>query len=94
MGKKPSRKTLKKMEQDAARGIWIGLIELDKVPAFSAWLSCRHGYKPQSPDAREVLRMWRDGDTINVTYNGKNTRCGRRVMSLWHVFECFCLGRS
>lgn len=93
MKKKFSRKALKKMEQDARREEWIGLVELSKIPAFSAWLVCRHGFLAQSPDAGEALSMWRDGRSIKVLFDGKHTRCTRGVMALWHAFACFCLGR-
>ncbi|HBT78765.1 MAG TPA: hypothetical protein DEA67_00895 [Selenomonas sp.] len=89
-----SSKAKKKMERDAARGGWIGLIELPLIPAFAAWLSCRHGYLLQSPDTGEALVAYRDGITIRVLYDGRRTRCSRGVMALWHVFECFCLGRQ
>ena len=89
-----SSKAKKKMEQDAARGVWIGLIELPLIPAFAALISCRHGDLLQSPDVGESLVAYRDGITIRVLYDGRRTRCSRGVMALWHVFECFCLGRQ
>ena len=94
MKKKFSSKAQKKMERDAARGVWIGLIKLPLVPAFAAWLSCCHGYLLQSPDVGEALVAYRDGRTIRVLYDGRRTRCSRGVMALWHAFECFCLGRQ
>ena len=93
MKAKLSHKALKKMEKQAGKGEWVGLVELDKIPAFSAWLSCRHGYISQSPDSGEALCMYRDGVTIKVLFDGRRTRCTRGVMALWHVFACFCLGR-
>jgi hypothetical protein len=93
MKAKFSSKAKKKMKQDANKGVWTGLIEIQLVPAFAAWLSCRHGYLLQSPDVGEVLVAYRDGRTIRVFYDGRRTRCSRGVMALWRTFECFCLGR-
>lgn len=93
MKNKISRKSQKKMQQDAGKGVWKGLIRIELVPAFAAWLSCRHGFLLQSPDAGEVLRAYRDGRTIRIHYDGRRTRCNRGVMALWRTFECFCLGR-
>lgn len=84
-----SLKAQKKMRQDANKGVWIGLVELPLIPAFAAWLSCRHDYLIQSPDAGEVLAAYRDGRTIHVLFDGKHTRCDRRVMALWHTYQCF-----
>ena len=84
-----SSKAKKKMERDAARVGWIGLIELPLIPAFAAWLSCRHGYLLQSPDTGEALVAYRDGITIRVLYDGRRTRCSRGVMALWYTYQCF-----
>lgn len=93
MKKKISAKARKKMELSARRGVWIGLVEIDKVPAFAAWLACKHGYMQQSPDNGEVLAAYSNGTTLKVYFDGKRTRCGRHEMALWLSFACFCLGR-
>lgn len=61
MKAKFSSKAKRKMERDAERGVWVGLVELPLIPAFAAWLSCRHGYLLQSPDTGEALVAYRDG---------------------------------
>lgn len=91
MKKRFNRKALKEMDRSAEKEEWIDLVEIDKIPAFSAWLSCRHGFSPQSPDAGEALSMWRDGRSIKVFFDGRTTRCRRGVMALWLSFACFCL---
>lgn len=91
MKNKISRKSQKKMAQDAGKGVWKGLIRIELVPAFAAWLACRHGFLLQSPDAGEILRAYRDGRTISIGYDGRRTICGRHEMALWHTFQCFCL---
>ena len=89
-----SSKTVRKMEQNAKRGEWRGLVELPLIPAFAAWLTCQRGYMLQSPSAGEALVAYKDGWTIRVMYDGKRTRCGRHEMALWRTFEGFCLGRQ
>ena len=88
--KKLSRKAQKKMKREAARGEWRGLIPRREVPEFSAWMTDeRHKWQSQSPDAGEVLRVYRDGITLNVLWDGKRTICGRHMMALWYTFCCF-----
>ena len=75
------------MERDAEKGVWIGLVEVKRIPAFAAFISNDiHEWQIQSPDVGEVLRAWNNGRRIIVKYDGKNTRCGRACMGLWHVF--------
>ena len=51
-----SRKELDKMERVAARGKWRGLIPIDDVPAFAAWLGDEnHGWTVQLPDEGEFI---------------------------------------
>jgi len=85
---------LRKMGISARRGKWSWLVELDKIPAFASWLTCRHGFIQQSPDTGEVLVAYKHGERLEVTYDGKRTRCGRHLMALWYTFACFCLCRS
>lgn len=88
--KKISLKSQRKMQQDAARGKWYNLVELQRVPEFAAWLADEdHGWLGQSPDVSEILRMHRDGTTIVIWYDGRRTICGRHVMALWYTFICF-----
>ena len=88
--KKISLKSQRKMEQDAARGHWYNLVELRRVPEFAEWLANNdHGWLGQSPDEGEILRMYRDGTTIIVGYDGRRTICSRHVMALWYTFLCF-----
>lgn len=88
MKAKFSSKAKRKMEQDAARGVWIGLVKLADIPAFAAWLS-RCEWICQSPDYGEVLRVHKNGLTKCVSYNGKRTSCGRGMMAPWYTFLCF-----
>lgn len=67
MKAKFSSKAKRKMERDAERGVWVGLVELPLIPAFAAWLSCRHGYLLQSPDTGEALVAYRDGKNDSCT---------------------------
>lgn len=88
--KKISLKSLRRMEQDALRGKWYNLIELKRIPEFSAWLTDDfHGWRGQSPDVGEVLRLHRDGTTLIIYYDGQRTICGRHAMALWYTFLCF-----
>ena len=88
MKAKFSSKAKKKMERDAERGVWVGLVKLTDIPAFAAWLS-RREWICQSPDYGEVLRVHRNGLIRCVSYNGKRTSCGRGMMALWYTFLCF-----
>lgn len=88
--KKISLKSQRRMQQDAARGKWYNLVELKRVPEFAAWLTDDfHEWQGQSPDAGEILRLYRHGITLAVLYDGKRTICNRHVMALWHTFLCF-----
>lgn len=88
--KRLSLKARRKMEQDAARGKWYNLVELQRVPEFSAWLTNEdHEWISQSPDVGEALRIYRHGVTRSVKWNGRQTVCGRHLMALWHTFCCF-----
>lgn len=88
--KKISLKSMRRMEQDAARGKWYNLVRLDDIPEFAAWLTNDfHEWQEQSPDAGEVLKIFKHGTTLAVRYDGKRTICGRHMMLLWHTFECF-----
>lgn len=88
--KKISLKSQRKMEQDAARGKWYNLVELRRVPELAAWLcDDSHGWHCQSPDVGEALRLWRDGTTLIIWYDGHRTICTRHMMALWHSFLCF-----
>lgn len=88
--KRLSLKARRRMEQDAARGKWYNLVELQRVPEFVAWLTDeRHEWISQSPDVGEVLRIYRHGVTRSVKWNGRQTVCGRHLMALWHTFCCF-----
>lgn len=88
--KKISLKSQRKMQQDAARGRWCNLVELRRVPEFAAWLADEdRRWLGQCPDAGEILRMYRDGTTITVGYDGRRTICSRHVMALWYTFLCF-----
>lgn len=90
MKDKFSSKARRKMEQDAARGEWRGLIKIEDVPAFGRWLTDeRHEWMGQSPDEGEVLKVYRHGITRSVKWNGQQTVCGRHLMALWHTFCCF-----
>lgn len=84
---------LRKMGISARRGKWTGLVELDKIPAFAAWLTCRHGFIQQSPDAGECMRVYRDGVTLRIFYSQEHTKCGRHMMGLYYAFLCFCVGK-
>lgn len=87
---KLSSKARKKMKREAAQGRWRGLIALRDVPEFSAWLTDEnHHWQSQSPDIGEVLRVHRDGITLNVLWDGTRTICGRHMMALWYTFCCF-----
>lgn len=90
MKDKFSSKARRKMEQDATRGEWRGLIKIEDVPAFGRWLTDeRHEWMGQSPDEGEVLKVYRHGITRSVKWNGQQTVCGRHLMALWHTFCCF-----
>lgn len=84
-----TRKELRKMAVSAKRGKWVGLVELEEIPAFSTWLTKEKGWMCQSPDAGQVLRIHKDGWTIVVEHDGKRTSCGRLAMALWHTYQCF-----
>lgn len=85
-----TRQEIRKMERVAERGKWIGLIKLNDIPAFSAWLTNEdHEWVSQSPDVGEALRIYRHGVTRAVKWNGRQTVCGRHLMALWHTFCCF-----
>lgn len=90
--KRITHKAIKRMEKRAAKREWPNLIDIARVLDFAAWLSYKHEYMIQSPDAGEILRAWRHGETINVRYDGKRTQCGRHMMALWLTFECFYEG--
>ena len=79
---------LRRMAVSAKRGKWVRLIELGKIPAFTAWLSKRN-WICQSPDCGEVLKVYKDGWTRVVQYDGKRTVCDRGMMALWYTFLCF-----
>lgn len=88
--KRMSIKARRKMEQDASRGKWYNLVKLERVPEFAAWLTDdQHEWMGQSPDVGEVMRLYRDGTTLIVLYDGRRTICGRHVMALWYSFLCF-----
>lgn len=90
MKKTLSRKARKKMKREAVRCEWRGLIRIRDIPEFSAWLTDeRHEWQSQSPDAGEVLRVYRHGITLNVLWDGTRTICGRHMMALWYTFCCF-----
>ena len=80
------------MAVSARRGKWVGLVELEEIPAFSTWLTKEKGWLCQSPDVGQILRMYKDGWTIVVSYDGKRTRCERLVMALWYTYTCFKKG--
>ena len=84
-----TRKELRKMAVSARRGKWVGLVELEEIPAFSTWLTKEKGWICQSPDCSEVLKMYKDGWTRVVSYDGKRTCCDRGTMALWYTFLCF-----
>lgn len=85
-----TKKEIDKMVRVAAKGKWRGLIPLDDVPAFAAWLSDKdHDWMIQSPDYGEALRIYRDGLTRIVLIEEGRTVCGRHLMALWHTFCCF-----
>lgn len=87
-----SHKVQKKMEHDAKMGVWH-CVELSDIPAFASWLTDDfHGWRGQSPDAGEVLRIHRHGLTLTVKYNGRRTSCGRHIMGLYLTFLCFYKG--
>ena len=79
---------LHQMDLSAKRGKWVGLIQLADIPDFAAWLSERE-WICQSPDCGEVLKVYKDGRTRVVQYDGKRTCCGRGMMALWYTFLCF-----
>lgn len=88
--KKPSRKSLKKAEQAAKRGRWYNLVELKRIPEFSAWLTNdAHEWQGQSPDTGEALRLYKYGEILTIQYDGKRTICNRHGMALWYTFLCF-----
>ena len=87
---KISRKEREKMERMAMRGEWRGLIKLEDVPAFEHWLTDDwHEWIGQSPDEGEILRVYKQGVTRTVRWDGRQTICGRHMMLLWHTFCCF-----
>lgn len=72
------------------RGKWYNLIELERIPELSAWLTNEeHEWQSQSPDVGEVLRLYRHGITLIVYYDGRRTICSRHMMALWYGFICF-----
>lgn len=79
-----------KMLTNATRGEWYNLVKLDQITGFASWLSDEsHEWMLQSPDAGEILRAWKDGRVISVSYDGHRTVCGRYVMALWYTYQCF-----
>lgn len=85
-----TRKELRKMAVAAKRGKWTGLIELGEIPDFARWLSRPpNNWMGQAPDTAEVLRMYKDGWTITVGYDGRRTCCGRLCMAMWYAYQCF-----
>lgn len=85
-----SKKEIDKMMRVAARGKWRGLIPIGDVPEFSAWLSDEeHGWTVQSPDEGEAMRIYRDGLTRVILWDGYRTVCGRHIMAMYHTFCCF-----
>lgn len=85
-----SKKEIDKMMRVAARGKWRGLIPISDVPEFSAWLSDEdHGWTVQSPDEGEAMRIYRDGLTRVILWDGCRTVCGRHIMAMYHTFCCF-----
>lgn len=86
----PTSKQIKKLRE---KKTWSGLVQLKYIPAFSAWLLCRHDFISQSPDTGEVMRAYRNGITIRILIDDTgHTRCGRHVMALYYSFMCFCIG--
>lgn len=87
--------TSKQIKKLREKKTWSGLIKIKHVPAFAAWLSCRHGFTIQCPDAGEAMSAYRDGRTIRILIDDTGrTRCGRHAMALYLSFLCFCVGDS
>lgn len=91
-----TRQEIKKMERVAERGWWGGLIRLNDIPAFSAWLTDEnHEWMLQSPDVGEVLRACKPGrPVLIVRYDGQHTICGRYAMALWYTFFVFVMNKK
>ena len=90
MKKKISSKALKRMKENAARGVWYNLVRLADLPTFARWLAAEKEWQMQSPDVGECMRAHKHGETVTVTLDRRGrTTCQRHVMALWLTYECF-----
>lgn len=68
---------------------WVGLVRLDAIPAFAAWLSApRQWWELDEPAEGELLRAHKHGRCIVVAWDERRgaTICPRAVMVLWYAF--------
>ena len=83
-----TKQELRQFERNEVTGKWKNLVRVQDIPAFSAWLTDEfHGWQGQSPDEGELLRVFKDGMTKVIYWDGKQTVCDRHLMLLWHIFD-------